>query len=178
LNSDVSCTRLISIDDAPAIARLLAKNREFMAPWSPLRDEVYYTDDGQRAVTSNRLVEYERGHALPHVVIDGGAGQIVGAINLSGIVRGPFLSGNLGYWIDADHNGRGLATAATAEMISIAFGELGLHRIQAGTLIHNAASQKVLQRNGFERYGLAPNYLNIAGRWQDHVLFQVLNSEP
>jgi ribosomal-protein-alanine N-acetyltransferase len=30
----------------------------------------------------------------------------------------------------------------------------------------------VLTRTGFERIGVAPAYLNIAGRWQDHVLFQ------
>jgi len=172
----VSCTRLISVDDAPELARLLLKNREFMAPWSPLRDETYYTDSGQSAVIRDLLAQHAQGSALPHVVLD--TDRIVGAITLSGIVRGPFQSANLGYWIDAAHNSRGLATAATAETTRVAFDELGLHRIQAGTLLHNAASQKVLQRNGFERFGLAPNYLKIAGRWQDHVPFQVLNSQP
>jgi ribosomal-protein-alanine N-acetyltransferase len=36
-------------------------------------------------------------------------------------------------------------------------------------------SQRVLEHNGFLRFGLAPQYLRIAGRWQDHVLFQKLN---
>ena len=62
-------------------------------------------------------------------------------------------------------------------MLRTAFGELGLHRVEAGTLVHNRASQRVLERNGFVRYGLAPQYLRIAGRWQDHVLFQVLNPD-
>jgi ribosomal-protein-alanine N-acetyltransferase len=52
-----------------------------------------------------------------------------------------------------------------------------LHRIQAGTLLHNIGSQRVLERNGFVRYGLAPAYLNIAGKWQDHILYQVLALE-
>ena len=38
--------------------------------------------------------------------------------------------------------------------------------------VHNAVSQRVLQRSGFDRIGLAPQYLKIAGRWQDHLLFQ------
>jgi limonene-1,2-epoxide hydrolase len=59
-------------------------------------------------------------------------------------------------------------------MIDVAFAELGLHRIEAGTLPHNARSQAVLERNGFVRFGLAPAYLKIAGRWQDHVLYQAL----
>ena len=49
----------------------------------------------------------------------------------------------------------------------VAFGELGLHRLQAETLLDNVASQKVLERNGFVRIGMAPTYLKIAGRWQD-----------
>ncbi|MGH3421007.1 MAG: GNAT family N-acetyltransferase, partial [Streptosporangiaceae bacterium] len=58
-----------------------------------------------------------------------------------------------------------------------AFDDLDLHRVEAGTLTHNIGSQKVLQRNGFERFGLAPSYLRIAGEWQDHILFQVLNAQ-
>ena len=33
-----------------------------------------------------------------------------------------------------------------------------------------------LERSGFARFGMAPNYLHIAGQWQDHVLYQLLNS--
>ena len=71
--------------------------------------------------------------------------------------------------------GQGLATKAVASVRRIAFGRLGLHRIEAGTLERNVRSQRVLERNGFERFGLAPRYLRIDGRWQDHILFQVIN---
>jgi len=43
------------------------------------------------------------------------------------------------------------------------------------TLRHNTGSQRVLERNGFERIGVAPAYLSVAGRWQDHVLYQLLD---
>jgi ribosomal-protein-alanine N-acetyltransferase len=100
---------------------------------------------------------------------------VVGRVTLNGIVRGPFQSCSVGYWVGEADTGRGLATAAVADIITVAFGELGLHRIQAETLLHNAASQRVLQRNGFVRIGTAAAYLKIAGRWQDHHLYQVLN---
>jgi ribosomal-protein-alanine N-acetyltransferase len=100
------------------------------------------------------------------------AGEIVGRVNLSDIVRGAFCSAHLGYWVDARLAGRGLMTAAIAAALAHACDDLGLHRVQAATLLHNAASQRVLERTGFERFGMAPRYLQIAGRWQDHVLFQ------
>jgi len=57
--------------------------------------------------------------------------------------------------------------------------ELGLHRLEAGTIVDNVASQGVLLRSGFVHYGTAERYLFIAGRWQDHHLYQrILNDAP
>ncbi|GGJ34223.1 GNAT family N-acetyltransferase [Paenarthrobacter histidinolovorans] len=74
--------------------------------------------------------------------------------------------------IDQDRTGGGAASAAVAAVVDMATQELDLHRIQAATLLHNAPSQAVLGRCGFDRIGVAPSYLQIAGEWQDHVLFQ------
>ena len=167
-------TRLLTVDDAAALTELVRANRSFLAPWDPVRDEDWFTVEGQDAAIREILAEHDRGTALPHVVLDD-EGEIAGRINLGRIARGPFLSAGLGYWVAADRNGRGLASAAVGHLKDIAFRELGLHRIEAGTLVHNAASQRVLERNGFARFGLAPRYLRIAGSWQDHVMFQVLN---
>lgn len=78
----------------------------------------------------------------------------------------------------ATDNGRGLATAAVRGIMRVAFDELGLHRIQAETLLHNVGSQRVLERNGFVRFGVAPAYLKIAGEWQDHAMYQVVKAAP
>ena len=169
----MSMIRLVAIDDAPALAELLSANREFLAPWQPIRAEDYFTPDGQREAIDNALIEYERGITVPNVILSDGG--VVGCVTLSNIVRGAFQSCNLGYWVDAEHNGRGLGTAAVRESVDLAFGPLGLHRVEAGTLRHNIGSQRVLERNGFIRFGTAPAYLRIAGRWQDHVLYQTLN---
>jgi ribosomal-protein-alanine N-acetyltransferase len=166
-------TRLVTLDDVPAVAGLLAASRESIAPWDPVRPDDYYTEAGQRAVIGVALEAYERGAAHPSVILD--AGRIVGRINLNNVVRGAFQSASLGYWVAAAATGRGVATAAVAHLVRVAFGELELHRIEAGTLLDNVASQRVLERNGFVRFGRAPQYLKIAGSWQDHVLFQLLN---
>jgi ribosomal-protein-alanine N-acetyltransferase len=167
-------TRLIGLDDAPVLAGLLRDNRDFMAPFEPARVEGYFTASGQLALIRDLLVRHEQGRTLPHVILDED-GSVVGRITLNEIVRGPFQSCSLGYWVAASANGRGLATAAVRDIVRVAFEDLGLHRIQAGTLPDNARSQRVLERNGFVRFGLAPAYLRIAGRWQDHVLYQLLN---
>jgi [ribosomal protein S5]-alanine N-acetyltransferase len=169
----VTVTRLISPADAAELAGLLAANRAFLAPWDPLRSDGYFTAETQLAGITDALERHKQGLILPHVIVD--AGRIVGRITLNGIVRGPFLSCSVGYWLGQSATGRGLASAALREVVGIAFGELGLHRVQAETLLHNVASQRVLERNGFARIGVAPAYLRIQGRWQDHILFQLVN---
>jgi ribosomal-protein-alanine N-acetyltransferase len=93
-------------------------------------------------------------------------------VSLSNVVRRSFQSANVGYWVAGERCGRGVATGAVSAICEFAFGELGLHRLEAGTLLHNTGSQIVLDRNGFRPFGLAPSYLRIAGAWSDHVLFQ------
>ena len=171
----MSRTRLLGLDDAPVLADVLRRNRTFLAPYEPYRAESYYTAEGQAEVLREALGQHERGGSVPHAILDD-SGSVVGRITLNTIVRGPFQSCSIGYWLSEDRTGRGLATQAVDEIVRLAFDTLGLHRVEAGTLVDNVASQRVLARTGFERIGLAPAYLKIAGRWQDHVLFQRINA--
>jgi ribosomal-protein-alanine N-acetyltransferase len=168
--------RTLTEDDVPALTGLLVANRAFLAPTSPDRPDEYFTEEFQRRDTARLLEQHEQGTAIPGVILLDG--EVVGRITVSNVVRGPLLSGNLGYWVAEAAGGRGVATAAVAAMQRVAFGEGGLHRLEAGTLVDNHASQRVLQRNGFERIGFAPRYLRIAGEWRDHVLFQRLADGP
>lgn len=166
-------TRLAGLADAAPLATLLTQNREFLAPWEPVRPDEYFTEHGQLAVLGAALEQHALGTCMPRVVLDA-AGEIVGRITLNGIVRGAFQSCSIGYWVSEHANGHGLATAAVGDAVRVALDELGLHRVQAETLLHNGASQRVLQRNGFVRIGTAPEYLQIAGHWQDHAIYQVV----
>lgn len=162
--------RLIGPADAAEIAALITANREHLAPWDPVREESYYTTDGQRQLISDVL---RTGTSLPYAIVEDG--RIVGRVNLNNVVHGAFESASLGYWVAAGVAGRGVASAAVAAAVEAAFTTYGLHRVEAGTLLHNVRSQRVLERNGFQRYGLAPGYLRIAGEWQDHYLYQLLS---
>ncbi|MEW1903129.1 MULTISPECIES: GNAT family protein [unclassified Streptomyces] len=160
-------------DDAPALARAVTRNRAYMKPWEPYRAERYYTVEGQ----AERLAD--GGVRWFAVEEDGDGYEIVGVATLSGIVLGPLRSASLGYWIDPHRAGRGLATALVAEACRAAREELGLHRIEAGTLLDNHASQRVLAKGGFTRIGTAPGFLHIDGEWRDHHLFQrLLHDDP
>jgi [ribosomal protein S5]-alanine N-acetyltransferase len=158
------------VEDAEALASLYAAQREFLAPFDPVRPDGFYTVAGQRLELEQAVAH---SHAdLRHRFVIVADGRIVGTLGISNIVRGQFQSANLGYFVAEEVNRRGVATHAVGLAVERAFTALGLHRLEAGTLVDNVASQRVLEKNGFERIGLAPNYLRIAGDWRDHVLFQ------
>lgn len=167
--------RLLAPGDGPALAEAYTRNREHLAPWEPERTREFFTAAWHERDVAGAMARLEAGTLVPLVLAVGeeeGA-EIVGRVNLSDLVRGVFQNAHLGYWVDGRLNGRGLATTAVGVALHHAR-TAGLHRVQAGTLVHNLASQRVLERNGFERFGLARRYLRIAGEWQDHVLFERL----
>ena len=156
--------------DAEALAEAQIRNKAHLAATEPYRDPGYYTPQAQ----AQRIAEPQ---SVTWVLVDGDL--IVGRVMLTGIVLGPLCSASLGYWVDASYRGRGLIPAAVEEVAREARDELGLHRLDAGTLVDNEASQRVLAKCGFVRYGLAPKYLHIAGEWRDHLLFQrILHDDP
>jgi len=164
--------RLLRDGDGESFARAQMKNRFHLAPWNPTRDEDFFTTQWQEADTAHRLIGYRAGTGVPQVLVS--ADEIVGRVNLGAITHGAFQSAVLSYWIDSNFAGRGLMTLAVQAVLNMASNELGLHRIQAETLVDNISSQAVLNHTGFERVGHAPAYLKINGSWQGHDLFQKL----
>ncbi len=172
--------RLVTEDDAAALTHLLAANADHLAPWEPLRDADHATEPVQRRLLREALRRHATGAVVPLLICRAaadGSEEVVGRMTINDVVRGAFQSAHLGYWVSAHATGAGVGTAAVAAAVRVAFDDLGLHRLQADTLEHNAASRRVLARTGFTEIGRAPRYLRIAGRWQDHVLHQLLD-EP
>ncbi len=93
---------------------------------------------------------------------------------LTDLQRGPVQAASVGYWVSRELNGRGVARQALGLIVAEAFGGLGLHRLTAATLLANHASQRVLEGTGFTRIGVAEAAYRIDGRWQDHLLYQLV----
>jgi ribosomal-protein-alanine N-acetyltransferase len=158
--------RLLTPDDGPALAALYLRNRDYLAPFEPERPDSFFT----AAVQRERLIRSAEASWWRWGIYDGD--ELAGFIALNDVMRGALQMGTLGYWVDEGHAGRGLATAAVRDVVAFAFADAALHRVEAGTLPDNTASQHVLEKNGFERFGYATRLLLIAGEWRDHVLFE------
>lgn len=163
------------------IVDLLARSREHVGPWDPVRPETFYSRGTQQGV----LDWARRARAADHDYLYGvrlpdaerREGRLVGRVTLSGVTRGAWENGHLGYFVDPEACGRGVATRAVGLVLADAFGPLGLHRVQASVMPRNAASRRVLVKLGFREEGYARRYLRIAGTWEDHLLYARLADE-
>ncbi|KFI27538.1 GCN5 family acetyltransferase [Paenirhodobacter enshiensis] len=156
---------------------LRQESREFLTPWEPS-----WSDDhlSKRAFT-NRVYWAQRaeiaGTAVPFFLIRREDGRVLGAITLDNIRRGPAQSGTIGYWIGARYARQGYMREAIEAVVFYAFHDLGLSRIEAACLPENAASRGALEKSGFKYEGVAQAYLQIDGRWRNHVLYSSLRSD-
>jgi ribosomal-protein-alanine N-acetyltransferase len=166
--------------DVPEVRRVLRRNADHLRPWSPLpqlgEDPSSLTAISKAILRQRR--EWKRDESFIFFVTPRASDDtIIGRVALTAVRRGAFQNAYLGYWIDQGQQGRGLMTEAVALATSFAFGAARLHRIQAAIMPRNAASRRVLEKIGYREEGLALRYLQIAGQWEDHVLFALTSEE-
>ena len=153
-------------------------SRDFLTPWEP----TWPADDLTRGAFRRRLrrhaEEIDRDEAYPFFIFRESDHALLGGLTLGQVRRGVAQAATLGYWMGEPHAGRGHMASAVRATTGFAFATLRLHRLEAACLPHNEASQRLLERVGFRKEGYARAYLRIAGVWQDHLLFALLESDP
>jgi len=159
--------------DYEAWRALRRDSRDFLRPFEPRWTEA----DLNRQAFGVRLwrgrAEARHGSDFSFLIFErsGSTETLVGGLTLSNVRRRAAQHANLGYWMGQSFAGRGLMTEAVGVLLPFFFDTLGLHRLHAAFLPHNVASRRVLEKNGFREEGYAENYLQIDGKWADHVLF-------
>lgn len=161
---------------AEAYQALLAANHERLARWFPGCDEPP-TLDGTCAALERRGQAWLEGSQLPLAIAvkaEGGL-SLVGAVNL--LIDGPARSAEVGYWLDAGFEGRGLVTRAVTVVLDHAFGPLGLHRVELRTVATNERSRSVAQRLGFTQEGVLREAAAFSDERRDAVVYGLLAHE-
>lgn len=154
------------------------RNREFLKEFEPLKPEDFYTMDFQKKLLLKEFEEIFKGNFLKLWIFkksDEDFEKVLGSISFSNMVRGGFLSCFLGYKLDKDELNKGYMTEAVKKGVEIMFTEYGLHRIEANIMPRNKPSMKVVEKLGFCNEGLSRKYLNINGKWEDHIHMVILN---
>jgi ribosomal-protein-alanine N-acetyltransferase len=166
--------------DGDAWREVRWRNRQWLEPWEPLpepgapdllRDASAFR---ARCAAAARQRHLDTAHPFGIFLHDG---ALAGEINLSGIQRGPFQSAHVGYWVDQAHAGQGLVPEALVLVLRFAFEDLSLHRVEVAIVPRNRASRRVVEKLRLREEGVARGYLQIRGRWEDHVRYGITADE-
>ncbi len=149
-------------------------SRPFLEPWEPTWPKDALAASHFLGTLRRQRREWREGTGYSFLIFaksaQGGA-TLVGAIGLTEIVQAAAQKGTLGYWIGLPYADQGLMTEAVQLVLTFAFGDLALQRVEASCMPSNEPSKRLLQRLGFVEEGLAKAYLQINGRREDHMLW-------
>ena len=163
--------------DFRAWAVLRRDSEGFLKPWEP----TWASDHLSRKAFTNRVYWAQRsianGTAMPLFLVRREDNGLLGAITLDHIRRGPAQSGITGYWIGEPFARQGYMREAIQAVVHHAFTVMDLSRIEAGCLPENTASRRLLELCGYKYEGVAQSYLQINGRWRNHVLYANLRND-
>ncbi|MEM9736591.1 MAG: GNAT family protein [Pseudomonadota bacterium] len=178
---DISTERLVlrppQMRDHAPWARLRRESRAFLVPWEPAWSRDHLTMRAFRNRVSWAERSIRAGEAWPLFLVNRQTEEILGGVTLSNIRREPAQAGTLGYWIGERHARQGYMAEALGAVRDFAFGPLDLSRLEAACLEENAASRRLLERCRFKYEGVAQAYLQINGRWRNHVLYAALRPD-
>ncbi len=169
--------RLPEAGDFVEWANLRRGSADFLKPWEPVRDGAYLTRRAfqNRVVWAKRMAKDRR--ALNMLIFRRDDDYLVGGITLDNIQGGVSKSCTVGYWMGENFTRQGYMAEALSASVLHAFTVLDISRIQAGCLPENAPSRALLEKSGFKYEGVAQSYLQIAGRWRNHVLYANLRRD-
>jgi ribosomal-protein-alanine N-acetyltransferase len=164
--------------DGGAWSRIRIRERSHLENWEPSAPGSWEERNGVLAWPSQWSALRSlarRGQTLPFMIMLDGV--LAGQITIGNVLRGSLRSARVGYWVDSEVTGGGVATAATALVVDHGFRQAGLHRVEATVRPENAPSIRVLTKLGFREEGLFRRYLDVAGGWRDHICFAMTAEE-
>ncbi len=149
IDADITL-RMLEIEDADALFRLIDENRRHLREWLPWVDSNATIEDTRMFILSAH--EQHTGN-LGFQTGVWFRGQIAGVI---GFHRIDWQNRNveIGYWLGAEFQGHGIVTKACRRLVDYAFDEYRLNRVQIRCATENRKSCAIIERLGFNREGL------------------------
>jgi ribosomal-protein-serine acetyltransferase len=161
--------------DVTPLHEAIAETLTDLVPWLPWARADHGPAETRRYLRAARSA-WSRQSAFEFVIELRETGRLAGVTSLHRVdwVR---AAAGLGYWVRRSEWNRGIATEAAAAALAHALGGLRLHRIEALVALENKTSQRVVEKLGFVREGIAREAEFVDGRYLDHIQYSFLRSD-
>ncbi|KIL48276.1 GNAT family N-acetyltransferase [Jeotgalibacillus soli] len=177
LESERLYFRPLTTQDVDLVVELMLRNRHFWTIHEPRHQDAYYTREVQYEKLAEAEEQLRLGKEYSWGIFLKESSRLIGSISIYSIRRLPFSSAFVGYSLDESVTGQGLGTEAVNAVLSFAFRDFGLHRMEALVSPKNMASMRVLEKVGMMQEGRMRKNLFINGKWEDHFLYSMLEED-
>ena len=175
LTSETLHMRPFRKSDAEPICEAVCESMNEFLPWLPWCHDAYTIDD-TRAFLASRAETFEKEGEYGFAIVERRSSRLVGACGMNQIDQANARA-NLGYWIRRSAMRRGYATAASLLLARWAFDTLALERLEFVVAVGNDASQRVAQKVGIVREGVARKRLHVRGKALDAVVNSLVRED-
>jgi ribosomal-protein-serine acetyltransferase len=165
--------RILEEWDAPELFRLIERNRAYLREWLPWVDYETSVEDSRNFV--RRCLQYyldNEGFTMGIHYQD----QLVGVIGYHR-VEWPSRKVEIGYWLSADFQGKGIMTRACRAVVRYAFEKLLLNRVTILCASGNLRSRAIPERLGFTQEGTLREAEWLYDHFVDLVVYSMLARE-
>ena len=160
-------------DSAAELFALVDKNRDYLLPWFPWVPFIKEVKNSQDFINSSlKEMENNLGLELGIWYQD----KLVGCIGLHDFNL-TNKRASIGYWLDKDHQGKGIMTKSVKALINFCFSELNLNRLAILTSTINSHSYSIAERLGFKKEGIIRQYEFINDHFSDCYQYSFLKFE-
>jgi RimJ/RimL family protein N-acetyltransferase len=159
--------RHLTLDDAEDFLAAVKRSERLHHPWiwAPANKLAFETYVGRAAQDCLRYGVWVSGS------------ELAGVVNVNAIIRGAFQNGSLGFYAFEGYQRRGYVFSGLRQVVSVAFDEVGLHRLEANIQPDNERSRQLVARLGFRSEGVGRRLLKVNGEWRDHERFAITAEE-
>lgn len=158
---------LVEPSFAPLYLQIISKQRDYLSQWLAwpphAHDEAFFLSFVERS-----LGEYADGKSMVCAMVY--QGQVVGNVSFNKINQ-QLKRVEIGYWLDADYQGKGIVSRSVAKLTEFAFTELAMEKVQISAATGNQPSRNVCERLGFKLEGIITRNENLNGRIVDHAIY-------
>lgn len=167
--------RPFRLQDAAEICHAVRQSLTELGQWLSWCHADYSLDDTLDFLRA-RPEAFRRDGEYSFAILSRTSGEFLGATGINQIDEA-VRRANLGYWLRTSATGKGVATVATRLLARWAFETLELQRIEIVAAVGNQASQRVAERAGATREGVARNRLRVHGVPHDAVLYSLIPAD-
>jgi ribosomal-protein-serine acetyltransferase len=164
--------RLNELRYAEEYFALIERNREYLQEWMPWAADSTFETTKEYMKSSMQSFAEEEG--LPTNIWY--RGQLVGACGYPRMLKDRRIT-EIGYWLDKDMQGKGIITRATRALVTYAFQECGLNKVEIHAAVGNKKSRAVPERLGFTQEGILRQVEWVNGKAHDMVVYGMLAIE-